>query len=146
MKVASPDFENGGPLPTTSAYHGDNRRPALKLTDVPESATSLAVIIHDPDAPVGDYTHWLAWNLPPTTDEIPSNNLPNEVIEGVTDFGTNSYGGPAPPSGTHHYHFVVYALDSTLDLPTETTRAELEEAMKSKIIDQAELIGTFSAD
>ncbi len=145
MKVTSPDFENGEPMPGVSAYHGDNRRPTLTITDVPENAASLAVVVHDPDAPVGDYTHWLAWNFPPTTDEIPSDSLPSEVIEGTTDFGTNNYGGPAPPSGTHHYHFLVYALNANLDLPTQTTRAELEEAMKGKIIDQAELIGTFNA-
>lgn len=146
MEITSPDFKNGEALPTDTGYRSDNRRPNLNITGVPDKAESLAVIVSDPDAPNGDFTHWLAWNIPPHIPELSSYDLPNGTIEGTNDFGAQAWGGPAPPSGMHHYHFKVFALNKPLELTPEATKGRLLSAIQENILDQSEIIGTFSAD
>lgn len=145
MRITSPDFSDGQPLPLESAFENDNRRPTLIIDDLPDNTINLAVIVHDPDAPNGDFTHWLAWNFPAHITNIPGDNVPTGVTQGKNDMGRIGWIGPAPPSGTHHYHFVVYALNKSLDLPPETTKEKLIATMQGKILGQAELVGTFSA-
>lgn len=145
MKITSSDFEDGQPLPAESAMDGENKRPVLLLEDVPENTECFAVIVHDPDAPVGDFTHWVAWNFPAHITNIPGDNIPNGVTEGVNDMHQTGWVGPAPPYGTHHYHFEVYALNSKLDLPPETNRGKLISAIQGRILDKAEIVGTFTA-
>lgn len=146
MQVTSPDFADGQPLPPECAFENDNRRPTLITNDLPDNTASLAVIVHDPDAPNGDFTHWLAWNFPPHITNIPGDNVPNGVTEGVNDMNQTGWVGPAPPSGTHHYHFIVYALNSQLDLPAKATKGNFISAIQEKILDQAEIVGLFSAN
>lgn len=146
MRVTSPDFDDGQPLPPECAYQADNKRPTLELSDVTDRTVSLAVMVHDPDAPNGDFTHWLAWNFPPHITNIPGNSIPNEVTEGTNDMNQIGWVGPAPPSGTHHYHFVVYALSCEVNLPPETTKGKFVSAITKNILEQAEIVGTFSAD
>ncbi len=103
------------------------------------------LIVHDPDAPVGDWTHWLLWNIPPHTTDIAEGTVPTGVTEGLTDYGQANWGGPAPPSGVHHYIFDLYALDTTLDLPTTTKHEHLDDAIQDHILEQCQLTGTFAA-
>lgn len=143
MKLSSPAFENNGTLSSTFTCDGENINPPLSLSEVPEGTKSLALIVSDPDAPSGDWVHWLVWNIDPTTKEINQNTVPASSVQGQTDFGQNKWDGPCPPSGTHHYHFKIYALDTMLELPSTFKKAELEEAMKGHITDQTELVGVY---
>ena len=101
--------------------------------------------MHDPDAPrQGGWTHWVVWNIDPATKEIAENTVPAGAVQGRTDSGTNKWGGPCPPSGTHHYQFMLYALDTMLDLPDTTTKSDLEKAMAGHIMEQSTLVGTYA--
>ena len=145
MQIVSPVFKEGGVIPVQYSCKGQNVSPPLNFTDVPAEAKSLALIMHDPDAPVGDFVHWTMWHIPPTTEGIAANSVPAGVIQGITSFGDKKYGGPCPPSGTHRYMFELYALDTSLGLPAETTRDQLKAAMQDHILEQHTLLGTFSA-
>ena len=127
------------------AYKGENISPEITIKHVPAKALSLVLIVDDPDAPMGLWTHWLVWNLPPTTTDIPEGKLPPGAVEGKNSFGHVRYDGPAPPSGTHRYFFHLYALDATLSLPSGSSRAELLAAMKGHEIGTGETYGTYSA-
>ncbi|GAG65703.1 unnamed protein product, partial [marine sediment metagenome] len=106
-------------------------------------AKSLVLIVDDPDAPAKTWVHWTVWNIDPKTTEILENSIPQDAVEGVTDFGTSGYGGPCPPSGTHRYFFKLYALDTTLDLSSSATVEDIQEAMEGHILDSVELIGLY---
>ena len=100
--------------------------------------------MHDPDAPIaGGWTHWVKWNIPPKTKIIEEGKEP-DGISGKGSGGSLSYEGPCPPSGTHHYSFKIFALDTTIDLPAGSTKKALETAMAGHIIAQGELIGLYS--
>jgi len=143
MKIESPAFENNQPIPSKYTCDGEDINPPLKISDVPENAKSLVLIVDDPDAPFGAFTHWIVWNIDPKTSFIEENSVPDGAIVGVNDFGKNSYGGPCPPSGTHHYHFKLYALDSTLNLDKNSKKKDLEKAMENHILEKAEIIGIY---
>lgn len=147
MKITSKDFEDSQVLADRFTCRGENACPQLSISDVPEEAKSICLIMHDPDAPGGDFTHWLVWNIPSQTTEIPSGSLPISCVEGTNDFGKNAYGGPCPPagSGTHHYVFELYALDDELDLPDSTDQNQFRDAIKQNVIDQAVLTGIVQA-
>lgn len=140
MKLTSPAFKDGGAIPPKHTCQGENISPKLIIADVPKNAKSLALIMDDPDAPAGVWSHWVAWNIPPETKEIEEGaSLENE---GITDFRKPGYGGPCPPSGTHRYFFKIYALDTSLSL-AKATKKELETAMNRHIIAEAQLMGTY---
>lgn len=146
MKLTSTAFAENTMMPAKYTCDADNISPPLTITDIPENTKSLTLIMDDPDAPNGDWVHWLVWNISPTTTEIPENfsaSHPENIIEGITDFGESKYGGACPPSGVHHYHFRLYALDTTLSLTSSTDKKTLEEGIKTHIIAQAELIGLY---
>jgi len=143
MKITSPEFEQNGPIPGRFTCDGANINPPLRLIGVPEEAKSLALIVDDPDAPVGVWTHWTVWNIPAGMVEIAENSVPGGAVEGLTDFGRSGYGGPCPPSGEHRYFFKVYALDAKLDLTPEAGVKELEAALQEHILDKAGLIGVY---
>ncbi len=142
--IASPAFDNGQPIPPRFTADGADISPPLVISGVPEGARSLALIMDDPDAPMGTWVHWVVWNIPPETRRIEEGNLPPGAVEGRNSWGRNAYGGPAPPSGTHRYVFKLYALDGRLDLPDETDKAALLRAMEGHILAQAQLMGTYS--
>ncbi|EPH03216.1 YbhB/YbcL family Raf kinase inhibitor-like protein [Propionibacterium sp. oral taxon 192 str. F0372] len=147
MKITSPDFPENGKIPVAYARTGDDRRPWFGISGVPAAAVSLAIICHDPDAPMdGGFYHWTVWNLPPTTTDIPGESLPTGAVEGMTDWKETGYGGPLPPSGTHRYNFQLFALDSMIDAPTSTTAPELEKLIEPHVIDRAVVTGLFSAE
>ena len=142
MKLTSSVFANNGAIPSEFTCDGDDISPHLSISDVPKNAKSLALIMDDPDAPVGIFIHWVVWNIPPDTKEIKKGEEPRGV-QGMTSFRRQGYGGPCPPSGTHRYFFKLYALDTELNLPEGSTKHDLENAMQSHIIAQAQLMGTY---
>ncbi len=149
MQLTSTAFKEGEAIPDVHAHENKNLSPPLKWTDVPAGVKSLALICDDPDAPRGTWVHWVLFNIPPDTRELPSSpagkiDVPG-AIQGKNDFKKLGYGGPAPPSGTHRYYFKLYALDKVLDLKEGATKDELVKAMKDHIVAQGQLMGTFSA-
>ncbi len=143
MTVTSAAFTEGKPIPSLYTCEGKDVNPPLAFGSVPAGTRSLALIVDDPDAPVGTWVHWVMWNIPPDIREIGEGRLPPGAKQGMNDFRRNSYGGPCPPSGTHRYYFRLYALDTTLDLAPSTDRAALERAMKGHILAGGLLMGTY---
>lgn len=149
MELKSSAFEAGGMIPKRYTCDDQDVSPPLSWTDVPTGTQSLALIADDPDAPVGTWVHWVAWNIPANAraldeDQPKRDSLPNGMKQGTTDFRRIGYGGPCPPSGTHRYFFKLYALDTMLTLPASTTKKDLERAMKGHVLKQAELMGKYS--
>ena len=147
MKLESSSFENGGPIPKKFGYKNGNISPSLIINDVPDSTKSLALIMDDPDAmaAVGKvWVHWLLWNVSKDVEQIDENSIPQNSIEGKTDFGEIGYGGPAPPDKEHTYIFKLYALDTTLELNKGSTKTDLEKSMKNHIIAETQLTGTYA--
>jgi len=142
MNITSPVFANNQMMPAKYTCDGDNINPPLQISGIPATAKSLALIVDDPDALQGTFVHWVVWNISPATTSIAEKSVPGD--EGMNGFGKKGFGGACPPSGTHHYHFKVYALDTQLNLQEKTTKADLEEAMKGHILSQAELIGLYT--
>ena len=142
LQLTSFAFPPDGEIPRKCGYKNGNEKPSLTINGVTEGTKSLALIMDDPDAmgAVGKvWVHWVVWNIDPTTTE-----LENLTEEGMTDFGEVGYGGPAPPDKRHTYVFKLYALDSTLDLSSESTKADVEKAMEGHIIEQTQLTGTYA--
>lgn len=136
-------FADGDKIPSQYTCDGEDLAPELKISQVPEGAKSLVLIVDDPDAPMGIWVHWLLYNIPTDTTEIDANNLPKGTKSGITDFGRVGWGGPCPPSGTHRYFFKLYAVDKTLDLLPGATKAQLEAEIKDHVIEKSELIGLY---
>jgi len=144
MKISSSAFQEGGTIPEKFSKNGQNVSPELRIEGAPAEAKSLALIVDDPDAPVGLFTHWLVWNIEPKTTEIAENSPPNGAVQGTNDYPNLGYGGPQPPSGTHRYYFKIFALDRILDLKSGAKRREVDAAMRGHVIDQGELMGRYS--
>ena len=143
MKITSSAFQQGGNIPSKFTCDGANTSPPLQISDVPAEAKTLVLIVDDPDAPSGLFTHWMAWNISPQTSTVAEGSTPKGV-HGTNDFGKSGYGGPCPPSGTHRYYFKIFALDRELDLPAGARRGQLDAAMKGHVIAQDELMGRYS--
>lgn len=143
MKIISPAFESNSKIPSKYTCDGENINPPLTFSDVPEEAKSLVLIVDDPDAPMGNWTHWLAFNIDPKTIGIAENSKFSNAEEGITNFGSKGYGGPCPPSGTHRYFFKLYALDIVLIL-NNPDKEILENAMQGHILEKAELVGLYN--
>ncbi|MBI2613366.1 MAG: YbhB/YbcL family Raf kinase inhibitor-like protein [Candidatus Levybacteria bacterium] len=143
MKIVSSAFENNAKIPAKYTCDGENINPPLSFFDVPRDAKSLVLIMDDPDAPSKTWVHWVVYNIDPKTKEILENSVPKGAVLGITDFGKPGYGGPCPPSGVHRYFFKLYALDSLLDLPQESTKTQIGEVMQGHIIDKTQLIGLY---
>ncbi len=142
MKLTSPNFTDGSSIPPEFTCDGGNATPILAIADVPAGAASLALIVDDPDAPGGDFVHWLIWDIWPTVTRV-TTPVPPGAVEGTTDFGSTGYGGPCPPSGTHRYFFKLYALDRMLYLPPFSKKSDLERAMSGHVLAQVQLMGTY---
>jgi Raf kinase inhibitor-like YbhB/YbcL family protein len=145
MKLSSPAFTDGQPIPARYTCDGENVSPELRWSDVLQAAVSLALTCEDPDAPRGNFTHWLVWDLSPATDGIDAGEVPKGARQGRNDFGTFGYGGPCPPpgNGVHHYHFRLYALWGQVPLPDGSTIAQLYRAMTPMTLASAELVGIY---
>jgi len=149
MEVKSQAFKPGGMIPAKYTCDGADTSPPLTWSDPPAGTKSFALIMDDPDAPVGIWVHWVIWNIPATAraleESVPKTaSLPNGARQGTNDFKRIGYGGPCPPSGTHRYFFKLYALGSTLSLSPETTKSVLEDTMRRHILAQSELIGKYT--
>ncbi|MES2300190.1 MAG: YbhB/YbcL family Raf kinase inhibitor-like protein [Pseudomonadota bacterium] len=152
MTLTSPAFRAGTNIPPAYTCDGDDVSPPLAWSQVPPQAQSLALIIEDPDAPDPQapqrvWVHWLLFNIPPTSLGLPpairKPDFAPQMREGVNDWHRVGYGGPCPPVGRHRYVHKLYALDQMLPLIERASRAQLEEAMRGHILEQAELIGLY---
>lgn len=141
MLVKSPAFENNKLIPAKYTCDGADVNPLLTIEGVPDETKGLALIVDDPDAPMGTFDHWIVWNIPPDTREIGENTIPG--TEGISSYRKHAYGGPCPPYGTHRYFFKVYALDVELDLKTNSTKKDVEKAMKGHILAEGVLVGLY---
>ena len=144
MKIKSPEFENGGFIPERFTQYDENRSLPLNFEEVPPDARSLVLIMDDPDAPNGTFTHWIAFNIDANTSGFREDQIPKDVRLGTNDKGRAEYAGPKPPTGEHRYFIWVYALDSQLDLPHGATRSEVERAMVGHVLAEAELMGRYA--
>jgi Raf kinase inhibitor-like YbhB/YbcL family protein len=141
VKLWSDDFKNGEPIPDKCVYRKDNLSPHLAWNDVPEGTKSFALICNDPDAPVGDWIHWLVYNIPPDTRGIPSGgSVPG--LQEQNDFSDKKWGGPAPPSGTHRYFFTLYALKVTN--MQSVTKRNFREMCEQHKIESTQTMGTYT--
>jgi Raf kinase inhibitor-like YbhB/YbcL family protein len=136
-------FENAQAIPSRHSCEGEDVSPSLRWRNVPEGTQSLALVVDDPDAPGGVFTHWIAWGLDPAAEGLSEGE--STPREGQNDFGTSGYRGPCPPPGRgrHRYVFRLYALDAELELPAGTAKAELEQAISGHVLTTAELVGTY---
>ncbi|HLI93059.1 MAG TPA: YbhB/YbcL family Raf kinase inhibitor-like protein [Puia sp.] len=141
LTITSPAFGANSMIPAKYTCQGQSISPALHLGEFPSQTKSLAIIVHDPDAGHDGFTHWVAWNIHPMND-IPENYKGG--VQGLNGAHKAGYMGPCPPSGVHHYHFMVYALDTRLDLGTRSDKADLEKAMQGHIVAQGDLVGLYS--
>ncbi len=145
MRLSSPVFKHNQFIPRDYTCDGSNANPELEISEVPEHAKSLVLIMDDPDAPMGTWVHWTIWNINPTIQKIAKNSVPKNSVEGITTYGSKpGYGGPCPPSGTHRYFFKLYALDKLLRLNFSAKKSDLEKAMSGHIIAEAVLIGLYN--
>lgn len=143
LTLSSPAFKDGERMPVRHTCDDTNINPHLDIDGVPPSAKSLVLLMEDPDAPSGTWHHWICFNLPPTTREIPEGYEPGG-ISGKGTAGNLDYFGPCPPDGEHRYVFRVFALDTMLDLKAGASRAEVDEAMIGHVLDKASLTGIYS--
>jgi Raf kinase inhibitor-like YbhB/YbcL family protein len=141
LKISSDSFTHNEYIPSVYTCEGKNINPHLRIMNIPESTRSMTIIMDDPDASSGTFTHWIVWNIPPMSI-IEENTIP-DGIQGINDHGKPEYMGPCPPSGTHRYFFKVYALDTKLDIGIISTKANLERVMEGHTLAYGELIGLY---
>ena len=145
MQLTSSGFTHQSPIPAEYTCKGQNTNPPLQISGIPPATKSLALIMHDPDAPNGDFLHWTIWNIHPLTTAIAPNTIPEGAVQGLNDFGIVGYGGPCPHAGTHRYVFELYALNAMLEVPEGTARQELQAAIDAHLLEKTGLTGLFSA-
>lgn len=142
FRVSSPAFGEYGTIPKKYTCDGDNVSPPLTISNIPANTTSLALVVDDPDAPVGTFIHWTVWNIAPTTKEITEGESPHASQQGINSAGKTGYTGPCPPS-RHRYFFKLYALDTMIGLDGKANASDLEAAMHGHVIAQSRLIGVY---
>ena len=140
MKLTSPDFADNGMLPKKFTADGQGINPALNIENIPSGAQSLVLIMDDPDAPTGTFTHWVVYDMP-LASAIEEDSIPGKL--GKNTAGELDYVSPRPPSGTHRYVFKAFALDKKLGLPEGVSRQAVEQAMQGHILGQAELVSLY---
>lgn len=149
LHLASPSFSGAIPGRYASCPGHSNLSPALTWDAPPAATRSFALLVTDPDAPMGTFTHWILWNLPPETRSLPESiptqpQLSSGARQGRNDFGSIGYGGPCPPGrSAHRYVFDLYALDATLDVPPGATKPQLLRALRGHILATGRLIGRY---
>ena len=122
MIICSLAFKNNQTIPDIYTCHGQNINPPFEIEGVPADSKSLVLFIDDPDAPSGDWVHWIVWNIDPKTTLIETNSIPSGAMVGKNGSGHNKYDGPCPPSGIHHYQFKIFALDEILSLEKASSK------------------------
>jgi Raf kinase inhibitor-like YbhB/YbcL family protein len=150
FQISSSAFSEGEMIPKKFSCEGADVSPPLRWSEPPTATHSFALIMDDPDAPAGTWVHWVLYNLPANTKELPEGvekreQLASGALQGRNDFGKIGYGGPCPPPGKpHRYYFKLYALDSKLEVKAGATKADLERAMKGHTLGQTQLVGRYS--
>jgi len=144
MKITCPAFENNQYMPKKFGCEGEGVNPELNISNIPDGAKSLVLIVDDPDAPSGTFVHWIVFDMP-VISRIGENSQPDGKF-GITTSGSLDYVSPCPPSGTHRYFFKIYALDILLNLKEGISKGGLEKAMQGHILDKTELVGLFNRD
>lgn len=149
FKLTSPAFANGAAIPTDYSCDGRDISPALVWTDPPAGTKSFAIIMDDPDAPIGTWVHWVIFNVPASTRNLKEGmstdlQLSDGSIQGTTSARSTGYHGPCPPSGTHRYFFKLYALDVMLELSSKADKKDVLAAIEGHVLANTELMGTFS--
>jgi Raf kinase inhibitor-like YbhB/YbcL family protein len=145
IDVTSSAFAHDEAIPVVYSCAGQNISPPLAWSGVPNDAREVAVVVDDPDAPRGTFTHWILYGLPPSTSSLDENSTPVEAKQAKNSAGRAAYAGPCPPSGTHHYRFTVFALDELLDLSEGADTDEALDAISEHAVAQGQLVGLFSA-
>ena len=152
MQITSSAFSNNGSIPARYTCEGPDVSPALAWSGVPAGAKSLALIVDDPDAPDPaapkmTWVHWVLYDIPASASGLPEAVAPAALakgtLEGVNDWKRTGYGGPCPPIGRHRYFFRLYALDAVLPDLGKPTKAKLLDAMKGRVLAEAQLMGTY---
>jgi len=148
MQITSAVFVEGGMIPPKYTCDGQDISPPLEWKELPANAKSLALIVDDPDAPMGTWVHWVMHNIPSDLVKLPEDVRPekeskNGIRQGMNSWPRIGYGGPCPPGGTHRYYFKLYALDAVLDLAPGATKAQLIQAMTGHILSEAMLMGKY---
>ncbi len=143
MQLSSPVFTNNGLIPQRFTCDGEDVNPPLQISQVPTGSKTLVLLVDDPDAPMDVWDHWVVWNIDPQTESIGENSIPTGSAQGMNSSGSRKYMGPCPPSGTHHYHFKLYALDAELNLESSARKSDVETAMKDHMLGWTELIGLY---
>lgn len=144
--ISSPAFENNGTIPPQYTCTGKNLIPPLTWNKIPANTQSFAITVTDPDAPAGVWTHWVIYNIPVQVNAI-AEGMPSPPKGSVVlnnSWSHAQYDGPCPPSGTHHYWFVIYALDTALNLDPNAKRQDLENSMQNHILGKANLLGLYT--
>ena len=149
LSLSSSAFAGGQSIPAKYSCIGRNISPDLAWANAPAGTKSFALIVDDPDAPMGTWVHWVVFNIPAATSNLPEAaragaQLADGSLQGKNSSGKLGYDGPCPPSGTHRYFFKLYALDTALDLASGSSKDQLLKAMQGHILAQGELMGTFS--
>ena len=151
FELTSTAFANGDPIPVKYSCDGEDISPPLAWADPPKGTQSFALIMDDPDAPVGTWDHWIVFNIPANTygleEDLPItgiNQVPEFISIAKNSWSRNDYGGPCPPGGTHRYFFKLYALDIILSLDENADKSQVLAAMEGHILAEAELMGTYS--
>ena len=149
FNLTSSSFSPGGDIPAKFTCKGEDLSPQLSWTNPPSGTQGFALVVDDPDAPAGTWTHWVLYNLPASATSLAEGTskveqLPDGTLQGQNDFHKVGYGGPCPPPGKpHRYFFKLYALDRKLNLNPGASKRDLEQAMHGRVLGQAELMGKF---
>jgi len=143
MKIESSVFTNNGNIPMEYTCYGGGKSIPLTVSNILEEAESLAFIVDDPDAPGGDFVHWVLWNIDPKISMIESGNMPTGAEEGYSSLNKPGWVVPCPPSGIHHYYFKLYALDTILSIPESSNKKNLISAMEGHILGSTILVGLY---
>jgi Raf kinase inhibitor-like YbhB/YbcL family protein len=151
MKLSSPAFQDQGSIPRKYTCEGADVSPPLKIEDIPAGTRSLALIVDDPDAPDPaapkmTWAHWVLYDLPPETFDLPEGVVSSALraLDGLNDWNRTGYGGPCPPIGRHRYYFKLFALDTRLGDRHGPTSAKLQEAFTGHLLAEAQLIGLYA--
>jgi Raf kinase inhibitor-like YbhB/YbcL family protein len=144
LTLESPAFKLNTMIPVEYTCEGTNKSPPLVWQNIPPKTKSLTLILEDPDAPNGTWTHWILFNIPPTVHQLDAgSSAPKGAVNGINSWGKLGYGGPCPPIGAHSYLFKLYALDTFLTLDESTTANKVLDAMTGHVLGSAVLLGLY---
>lgn len=146
LKLFSNAFSEGGWIPDLHSCDGADISPSLEWSGEPADTKSFALIVEDPDAPAGTWSHWLLYDIAAKVHNLAQAYKPGKLgVSGTNDFGKAGYGGPCPPKGgPHRYFFKLYALDAqTLGLPAGAKREELQQSIKGHVLAEAQYMGRY---